>query len=162
MLWASIYDIGTETTISCWRPVKIYCGQSGEREKITRQLVDVEYWIPIIAPSNKLGQKVVWISQFVQSNPLNGYASGPTKCWTNRRIEPLTAIFYYVSTETGPTKTWTNSQIEPLSGDPLSGLDCTWFISQSFSKVLHDVLPSGMGLSVSQPPHEYCCRLCER
>ena len=26
----------------------------------------------------------------------------------------------------GPTKAWTNNRIEPLSGDPLSGFDCTY------------------------------------
>ena len=68
-------------------------------------------------------------SFWVQSNPLNGSASGPAKYWTNKQIEPLTTTFYYVSTKMGPPKTWTNNRIEPLSGDPLSGLDCKAIVS---------------------------------
>ena len=63
-------------------------------------------------------------AQSTHSNPLNGSASGPAKCWTNKRIGPLTTTFYYFHTKMGYTKAWTNNQNEPLSGDPSSGLDC--------------------------------------
>ena len=52
-------------------------------------------------------------------------------------IEPLTTTFYYVSTKMGPLLSWTNNRIEPLSGDPLSGLDCTFYSTPLFSCPIH-------------------------
>ena len=50
----------------------------------------------------------VMLSMTLQSNPLNGSALGPVKYWTNKRIEPLTNTFYYVSTKMGLAKAWIN------------------------------------------------------
>ena len=43
-----------------------------------------------------------WDGSIVQSNQLTGSALGPAKYWTNKRIEPLTTTFYYVSTKMSP------------------------------------------------------------
>ena len=53
------------------------------------------------------------LSMTLQSNPINGSALGPVKYWTNKRIEPLTNTFYYVSTKMGLAKAWINYRIEP-------------------------------------------------
>ena len=64
--------------------------------------------------------------------------TGPAKYWTNKRIEPLDNIFYYVSTKMGPAKAWTNNQIEPLSVDSLSGFYC---ICRLFSQQVY-IIPN--------------------
>ena len=90
-------------------------------------LVSWVYWVVISSSSLQqtcdLGGRRVDI--ILQSNPLNGSASGTAKYWTNKLIGPLTTTFYYVSTKMGPSKTWTNNRIEPLNGEPLGGFDCS-------------------------------------
>ena len=51
----------------------------------------------------------------VHSNSVNGASVLASIIWTNKRIEPLTTTFYYVSTKMGPAKAWTDNRIEPLS-----------------------------------------------
>ena len=98
----------------------------------------------------------------VQSNPLNGSAMGPSKIWTNKRIEPLTNIFYYKSTKRGLTRSWTNNRIEPLSGDLLSGLHCSPVYSLVQKKPdLLSISQAQPGWAFSQLSNLFCSTLCD-